>query len=159
MWFSPDALGRNARSLAHFAATIGTYKMPMTNLLETFWALSSASRPGWSCLVTRIVVVQKRENCIRLIAVGIYRNSRCATRRKKGQKKNKKVSFWGRETKLLSRGAAVSSLLYLSLSLRELDSCRLSRRLGFSAPKDERLFLFFLSSFFLCAVVFHYTIF
>ena len=100
--------------------------------------------------MTRIVVVQKRENCIRLIAVGIYRNSRCATRRKKGQKKNKKVSFWGRETKLLSRGAAVSSLLYLSLSLRELDSCRLSRRLGFSAPKDERLFLFFLllSSFF-----------
>ena len=46
MRFSPDALARNARSLAHFAATIGAYKMPMTNLLETFSPLSSASRPG-----------------------------------------------------------------------------------------------------------------
>ena len=44
--FSPKALGRNTHSWAHFAVTIGAYKMPMTNLLGTFLALSSASRPG-----------------------------------------------------------------------------------------------------------------
>ena len=34
--FFLDAPTRNARSWAYFAANIGAYKMPMTNLLEIF---------------------------------------------------------------------------------------------------------------------------
>ena len=44
--FSLEAPTRNAHSWAHFAATIGAYNKPKTNLLGNFSALSSASRPG-----------------------------------------------------------------------------------------------------------------